>query len=366
MSKIICGIQQIGIGVTNLYPAWKWYMEAFGVDVRVFEDDTVAELMLPYTGNQPQKRHAALALNIEGGGGFEIWQYSGRTPVEAKEKQQVGDLGICVAKIKCYDIEKAHKHLSNLETNSITAITTSPSGQKHFYVEDPRGNTFEVIETRIGWFKKNPTKPTGATYGAVIGVSDVDKALPVYRDILEFDEILADVTGSFDELSGLNGGSGSFRRVVLTHSKPRRGAFSRMLGDAQIELIQALDRTPSKLYEGRYWGDPGFIHLCFDIRRMDELEKECNAKGFPFTVNSNIKHNQKGSFDMGEAAGHFSYIEDPDGTLIEFVETHRVPIAQKYGISLNLDKRDDEKPLPSWMVRMLGLKKVKNLGSTIS
>ncbi len=148
---------------------------------------------------------------------------------------------------------------------------------------------------------------------------------------------------------------------TLAHSKPRRGAFSRMLGDAQIELVQTTDRTPNKIYEGRFWGDPGFIHLCFDIRKMDELEKECNQKGFPFTVNSNVKHNQKGSFDMGEAAGHFTYIEDPDGTLIEFVETHRVPIAKKYGISLNLDKRDDEKPLPNWMVKMLGLKKVKKL-----
>jgi catechol 2,3-dioxygenase-like lactoylglutathione lyase family enzyme len=361
MSKIICGIQQIGIGVTYLYESWKWYIKAFGVDVRIFEDDTVAELMLPYTGGQPQKRHAALALNIEGGGGFEIWQYSGRTPTPPKAKPQMGDLGIFAAKIKCFDIKKAHNHLKGVGCQKQTEISTGLGGQKHFYLEDPYGNTFEVIETKTGWFKKSPVKPTGATYGAVIGVSDIEKALPVYKDILEFDKILADETGNFDELSSLNGGTGKLRRVVLTHSQPRRGAFSKMLGDAQIELIQALDRTPLKLYEGRFWGDPGFIHLCFDIRRMDELEKECEAKGFPFTVNSNVNHNEKGSFDMGEAAGHFSYIEDPDGTLIEFVETHRVPVAKKLGISLNLDKRNDEKALPNWIVKMLGLKKVKNL-----
>lgn len=362
MSKIICGIQQIGIGVNNIYDAWKWYIKAFGVDIRIFEDNTVAELMLPYTGGQPQKRHAALALNIEGGGGFEIWQYSGRTPLAPSTKPQIGDLGIFAAKIKCFDINKAHGHLGSIENNLITDISTSASGQKHFYIEDPRGNTFEVIETKTGWFKQSPSKPTGATYGAVIGVSNIDKALTVYRDILEFDTVLSDVTGSFSELNSLDGGSGSFRRVILTHSKPRRGAFSRMLGDAQIELIQALDRTPVKIFQGRFWGDLGFIHLCFDIRRMADLERECVAKGFPFTVNSNVKHNQQGSFDMGEAAGHFSYIEDPDGTLIEFVETHRVPIAKKFGISLNLDKRNDEKPLPNFIVKMLGLKKVKNLG----
>lgn len=360
MSKIICGIQQIGIGVTNLYDAWRWYIKAFGVDVRIFEDDTVAELMLPYTGGQPQKRHAALALNLDGGGGFEIWQYSQRKPLAPTTKISLGDLGIFMGKIKCFDADTAHKHLKSIEPRSISPITENPAGQRHFYIEDPYGNFFDVIEIKKFWFRK-PTKPTGATYGAVIGVSDIEKALHVYQDILEFDKVLADVTGNFDEFTGLPSGNGKFRRVILTHSKPRKGAFSKMLGDAQIELIQPLDRKPEKIFENRFWGDLGFIHLCFDIRKMDELEKECIAKGFPFTVNSNVKHNQKGSFDMGEAAGHFSYIEDPDGTLIEFVETHKVPIIKKLGVFLNLDKRDDEKSLPNLIIKMLGLKKVKNL-----
>jgi len=64
---------------------------------------------------------------------------------------------------------------------------------------------------------------------------------------------------------------------------------------------------------------------------------------------------------MGEAAGHFSYIEDPDGTLIEFVETHKVPVAKKIGLFLNLDNRNDEKPLPKWIIKMLGIKKVKKI-----
>ncbi len=63
---------------------------------------------------------------------------------------------------------------------------------------------------------------------------------------------------------------------------------------------------------------------------------------------------------MGEAAGHFSYIEDPDGTLIEFVETHKVPIIKKLGLYLNMKNRNPDKNLPDWMVKMLGLTKVKD------
>ncbi|MEQ9415318.1 MAG: VOC family protein, partial [Cyclobacteriaceae bacterium] len=74
---------------------------------------------------------------------------------------------------------------------------------------------------------------------------------------------------------------------------------------------------------------------------------------FPFTVDSS------NSFDMGKAAGHFTYCEDPDGTLIEFVETHKIPIMEKWGWFLNVKKRNPTKPLPDWLFTLLGLAKVK-------
>lgn len=62
---------------------------------------------------------------------------------------------------------------------------------------------------------------------------------------------------------------------------------------------------------------------------------------------------------MGDAAGQFAYIEDPDGTLIEFVETHKVPVVKKLGLSINLKNRNPEKPLPGWMLKMLRFGRVK-------
>ena len=46
----IGGIQQIGIGVNNLKEAWNWYNRMFGMDCRIFDDETEANLKLPYTG----------------------------------------------------------------------------------------------------------------------------------------------------------------------------------------------------------------------------------------------------------------------------------------------------------------------------
>ena len=61
---------------------------------------------------------------------------------------------------------------------------------------------------------------------------------------------------------------------------------------------------------------------------------------------------------MGDASGLFSYIEDDDGTLIEFVETQKIPIFKKLGWSYNLKKHNPEKPLPDWMIKALKFNRV--------
>jgi hypothetical protein len=82
MEKIICGIQQMGIGVPNVQEIWKWYRKFLGINVRIFEEAAEAPLMTKYTGGIVQSRTATLALSMEGGGGFEIWQYTSSVPIE--------------------------------------------------------------------------------------------------------------------------------------------------------------------------------------------------------------------------------------------------------------------------------------------
>ncbi|MEO6760016.1 MAG: VOC family protein [Saprospiraceae bacterium] len=350
----ISGIQQIGIGVSDVHAAFRWYRQTFGMDVPMFEEAAVAGLMLPYTGGQPQARHAILALNLQGGGGMEIWQYTGRTPVPPAFQPQLGDLGIFVAKIKCQDVAACFQDLRQKGVNLLTIPLPGPDGHDHFFLKDPWGLTFEVVAAG-DWFSQNQPFLTGGMYGAIIGVSDLQRSMRFYTDVLGYDTVVYDQTDDFADLHGVDGGFGRYRRVLLRHSQPRVGPFSRLLGDTEIELVQALDRTVRPIYENRFWGDLGFIHLCFDITGMAEMKAFCAEKGHPFTVDSS------GSFDMGEAAGYFSYIEDPDGTLIEFVETHKIPILKKVGWYLDLRKRrSPAKPLPSWMLKTLGMGRVKD------
>lgn len=348
---IISGIQQVGIGVSNMHEAWKWYRKFFGVDIRIFEEEATANLMLPYTGGKPRKRHAALAMNIQGGGGFEIWQYKDRVPEAPQDEILLGDYGIFAVKIKSRDVKRAYD-LYKQDGLELSDFSVAPDGKQSFFVKDPYGNYFQIVEGN-SWFQKN-NRPTGAVYGTLIGVSDMDRSLNFYREILGYDEVVYDQTRKFDDLEKIAGGNNNYRRVLLNHSKSRIGAFSQLLGDSQIELFQVVDREASGIFRNRFWGDLGFIHLCFDINGMISLREKCKSFGHPFTVDSS------NSFDMGEAAGHFSYIEDPDGTLIEFVETHKIPVLKKIGWYLNLQKRNPEKSLPGWMLSALSLNRIKD------
>jgi len=352
MSKpTIAGIQQVGVGIPNVHESFKWYATHFGMDIPIFEEAAEANLMLPYTGGKPHMRHAILAINLKGGGGFEIWQYTSRKPEPCSFELQLGDLGFYCAKMKTSDVKGSFDFLKSKNVNLVSEIVKDPNGNDTFYLRDPWSNLFQVVKSD-SWFGKG-MQLTGGPAGMIVGVSDIEKSKKFYADILGYDTVVYDKQGSFDDLKKLPSGTQKVHRVLLKHSKPRSGAFSKLLGASEIELVKTLERTPRKIFENRFWGDQGFIHLCFDISNQKAMKVVCAEKGYPYTIDSGEK------FDMGEAAGHFSYIEDPDGALIEFVETKKIPIMKKLGWYLDLRKRDASKPLPDWMLKVLKFNRVK-------
>lgn len=344
MANLLTGIQQIGIGVPDAGAAFSWYNKHLGLNVPVFDDVAKAELMTPHTNGIVRERRAILAVNIAGGGGAEIWESKDPLPIAPPEQPAIGDLGIYAAKIKSSDVSK-------LATDLGLKTSESPAGEAIAWIKDPYGNQLQIVSDD-SWFKKKSNN-TGGVLGAIIGVSDMEKSLKLYKDTLGIAEVVYDKTDVFSDLKDLKGGDRKVRRVLLKKSETADGAFYKLFGNIEIELIQAVDGGVNTIMKDRSWGDLGFIHLCFDCLDMDAFKKKAADSGFPFTVDSG------GYFGMSDAGGRFSYIADPDGTLLEFVETHKVPVFKKLNISIDLKKRGMRKPLPNWMIGTLGWGKVE-------
>jgi len=350
MNWVISGIQQIGIGVKDAEKSFTWYRKNFGMNVPVFKDAARANLMTRYTSGKAEDRYAILAMNMQGGGGMEIWQYTSKVSVDQPFKPVLGDTGIYAAKMKALRIEEAFKHFQANGYVVSKEIRKTPDGAPSFFTRDPDGNLFQVVESK-DWFRSRGHF-TGGVTGAIIGVSSIDKSIELYKTILGATEVVYDVTDDAPDLAELKTTNGKVRRALIAAKQHGLGAFGRLLGKAYVELVEVQGYTPRKIYEGRNWGDMGFIHLCFDVRDMKALGAGVEKVGHKFTVDS------ADSFDMGKAAGHFTLVEDRDGTLVEFVETHKVPVLAKLGLYLNLRNRDPKKPLPDWMVGLMGLNKV--------
>ncbi|MEY3574729.1 MAG: hypothetical protein RLZZ617_1327 [Bacteroidota bacterium] len=340
----LTGIQQAGIGVADLDVSWKWYRKVFDMRVPVFDDAGTAELMTRYTNGIPEERRAVLALNMAGGGGFEIWQYTNRLPVAPAQAPRLGDLGIYALKIKAKNVPAFHELLA-ARGIATRPLVEDPLAERTFWMKDPWGNRFQLVHGQ-SWFDAEPLA-VGGVCGAVIGVSDMDRAVAFYTQVLGIREIVYDRSGVFADLPEAT----EVRRVLLRKVGENFGAFSRLLGNTRIELIQRLDGQGLKIFEGRCWGDRGFIHLCFDAINLEGLKNRAESMGHAFTVDSDQ------TFRMGKAGGRFAYLEDPDGTLIELVETHKVPLFKPLGLYLDLQRRGMYKVLPDWMLRIMGWSK---------
>lgn len=346
MTSYITGVQQAGIGVPDIDKYWPWYAKVFGLSVAIFDDRAEAALMTPYTGGEVHSRRAVLALNMAGGGGAEIWQFTSRTPGSCSFAPVYGDLGLFALKIKTRSI---HSFVALAQTvkADLSEVHSDAKGRSYVWIKDPMGNLFQVVEHADGWFGETG-HPTGGIVGAVIGVSSIDKSLPFYQTLLGNSAVVYDEAAKADRFA--DGSASGIRRLLLKKEPGQDGAFSQLLGSIELELVERNDKAGRRIFDSsRYWGDCGFIHLCFDVLNMESLEQTLSKKGHKFTVDSH------GTFTMEAAGGRFAYVEDPDGALIELVETHKIPIMKKYGWFLDLTKRKKNKPLPKWMFKVLAM-----------
>ncbi len=350
----INGIQQVGLGVTDAVAAYNWYSKHLGFNILVFDDVAQATLMTQYTGNQVVTRRALLAMNLQGGGGIEIWQKLTTVPLQKDTPIHVGDLGINAIKIRCYNVDAYYQYCIQHEIQLLTKVIINQTEKKHFYIHDLYGNVLEIIEDMYQYMPIRH-QLTGGVMGVVIGVSNMQLALPFYKNMLGYTITTSEEHNMQLNVAGYTSGITHVHSVLLTKEEACTGPFGALLAPSVIELVQVLQGVPATIYAHRHWGDCGYIHVCFDVSGMQQFITHCNVHKHAFTVNS------INGFDMGKASGHFGYNQDLDGTLIEYVETHKVPLAKKWGIYYTIKQQKKLQNLPKWLVKLFVLARVKVL-----
>ncbi len=345
------GMQHIGLAVSDMNKFLPLYRKLFGLDIPFFDSVQPAPLMDVYTHQKTITKRASMVLNLQGGCAIEVIQPTSFQPRPNLGVFEWGDIGINYIHFKSRDVHHAHTHAKAC-VDLVKDIHARPDDRPAFYLQDPDGNWFQVTADDR-WYT-NSGHPIGGVMGCAIGVSNIEASMKLYADVLGFDQVVYDTTGEFEEWKTLPGGQAIFRRVLLQPSRPAGGGFAKVTGINHIELIQVLSRTTKKIFKGRIWGDLGFVHLGLDVKGMKILEQQLSAKGFPFTCDS------QNALSMGNTKVHCVYIDDPDGVLIEMIEVYKVPIIEKWGIFLNVEKRDPLKPLPDFMLKALRFSRIKD------
>ncbi len=352
MYKRINGLQHIGVAVTDMDASLKFYRKFFGLDIPFFDSVQPAPLMDYYTRNKTITKRASMVVNLQGGCAIEVIRPTSFEPVPAQKLVQLGDLGIFITTVKCRDIKKIHACCVKEKAPFVSEISLDPAGGETFYIKDLDGNIWQYVKGNQ-WYTKNEHL-SGGVVGCTTGVKDIEKAKKLYCDLLGFDKVVYDKSGVHPDWKHLPSGNNQFRRVLLTQSEQPGGGFAKVTGKTYIELVQALDREPNYIFEDRIWADTGYAHIGFDVKGMKALGEDLAKGGYPFTCDS---HN---ALSMGQTKVHCTYIHDDDHTLIEMIEVYKVPIMEKWGIFLNVEKRDPLKPLPDFMLKALRFSRVKD------
>lgn len=142
-----------------------------------------------------------------------------------------------------------------------------------------------------------------------IGVSDMDASVRFYAE-LGFTDIAFDYTGPLGGIEAITGHDATQARVVyLRSSQPS------VLGRSGIKLVQITNRPQPPLPDGFAYGEPGICEVCIHVKSYEQFHERLVAAGHTVLMEPNDQILEPYDTHCG-----LSYIEDPDGAKIEFIE----------------------------------------------
>lgn len=183
-------------------------------------------------------------------------------------------------------------------------------------VDPTRNTTSDCRATTVRETWKKRMNTTDYRFGTVlgldhigIGVSDIEASLRFYAE-LGFGDVVFDYTGPLGGLASLTGHDETVARVVYL-----RSTNPTVLGRSGIKLVQITSREQPPLPDGFAYGEPGICEVCIHVKGYEDFHRSLMESGHKALMDPNDQ-----ILDPYKTHCGLSYVEDPDGAKIEFIE----------------------------------------------
>ncbi len=293
----ILGVDHVGISVRNVGLMKSFYRDVLGFS-KIFAEmpEGDHEAMHGFL-RQPRTVHSAVTLVHEAGGlTVSVFHTTEPVPRPIRRDFRYGDIGVGKITVSVRDLaafcgqNTASAHLCS------TPKTTAVEGwgdYRFVYGRDPEGNLIEFVAEGMAGIRS-----------AGIAVTDLERSLTFYRDVLGFDKMIMAPHDSFsglvDEVSGGNGTR--VRSCLLANSK----------GKGLLELFEVMKPRGRSIPFDAQWGDFGYLQICLYGADSKALAAQIEAERLDITLPLQ-------RVDDPEYPASFMYVRDPDGIPVEMV-----------------------------------------------
>jgi len=312
---MIHALQHIGFGVEDLRRSHSFYRGFLGFKLPLNDHEAPFPEMEPLFG-EVVRMHIVMAMNPQGGGVIEIARHTSSQPRKRETPPRWGDIGFLDASFRAFALPIVKERLERKGLRFLSPILEQEADDgslrwRYVYFRDPDGMLLRLVEL------PGDGRPLVAgLIGVTVGVSDLERSVAFYRDVLGFQEVLRR-EGEVPEPQEVTGGGRRFKVAVLRRPDDPSGPFPTLYG-GMIRLVEGLDYRGEPLFQGRRWGDVGLMEVALDVTELEATVEEARKKGATLVLPPT-------RLDMGTGSvGRFAYLADPDGNWVELLEVEKV------------------------------------------
>lgn len=312
------------MGVRDAGRSYDFYRGLMGFRIKLSDKTEYMEELEPIVGALVEMR-VIMAMNVAGGAAVELVEHTSTRPMEPSRPPCWGDIGYLELGLKAFRLDDLYLDLRSRGVRFLTPVRSmrlsSGGVERYAYLRDPDGLLLQLVEAPGG---KRPA--VGGVRHVAVGVSDMDRARRFYGGVLGFTETIHEFQGRIHELNEITGGE-EMEVLILGH-RPLADSVLPLLERPIVKLVHTPGYKGESIYQGRRWGDIGLMEMAFDVIDLPSTTNELISR------EAELLHPPT-RVDMGSGTrGSFSCLKDPDGNILEMVESERVlglpPRAVKY------------------------------------